>query len=84
MAKTLHEKKQYDDIDPRWLDLNKACTYASMSEKTLLQYINKAKDIYGTKKGGKWYIDRYSIDEFMLKDKKEIQAAVASFMEACA
>jgi hypothetical protein len=34
-------------------------------------------EIYGTKKGGKWYIDRYSIDAFMNADREEIDDAVA-------
>jgi len=38
-----------------------------MSDKTLMRHVIKG-DVYGTKKGGKWYIDRNSIDAFMQDD----------------
>lgn len=64
-----------DDINPRWLSVTQACKYTSMSDKTLMMYI-KTGNIYGTKKGGKWYIDKYSIDEFMQSDKMFVKETV--------
>ncbi len=55
------------NINPRWLSVTQACRYCAMSDKTLMRHIING-DIYGTKKGGKWYIDRDSIDAFMLAD----------------
>jgi hypothetical protein len=63
------------DITPRWLSVREACRYTSMSENTLMQYI--PSKIYGTKKGGKWYIDRESIDLFMDKDRQDVILEVA-------
>ena len=61
-----HNLAASEDI-VRWLSMTVACRYASMSDKTLMGYI-KSGNIYGTKKNGKWYIDRLSIDEFMKSD----------------
>ncbi len=47
-----------------------------MSYKTLMQHVLN-DEIYGTKKGGKWYIDRYSIDRFMLADEVDVAAIIA-------
>ena len=70
-----------DNIHPRWLSLSKACSYASMSENTLLGRI-KTGDIYATKKGGKWYVDRESIDAFFENEKMLAKTIVASLKEA--
>lgn len=59
--------KGRDNITPRWLSVTIACLYSSMSDKTLMRYI-KNGDIYGIKKGGKWYVDRLSMDDFMKSD----------------
>jgi hypothetical protein len=61
-------------VYPRWLSVREACRYMSMSENTLMRYV--PVDIYGTKKGGKWYIDRYSIDAFMDRDREGVKLAV--------
>ena len=63
------------DIHPRWLSIREACRYASMSENTLMRYV--PSEIYGTKKGGKWYVDRESIDRFMDKDRQDVTLEVA-------
>ena len=71
---------------PRWLSITDATStkqrkgYTSMSERTLTDYIKDGR-IYGTKKGGKWYIDRMSIDDFMNQDRAEIRNAIESFRE---
>jgi excisionase family DNA binding protein len=62
-------------IEPRWLSLSEACEYAAMSDKTLLRFVGEG-NIYGTKKGGKWYIDRFSIDAFMTSDEVFVDEAV--------
>ncbi len=52
----------------RWLSLTEAARYVSLSDKTLMKYVN-AGVIYGTRKGGKWLIDRASIDTWLEEDK---------------
>lgn len=64
-----------DDIYPRWLSVSEACKYTCMSDKTLMRYIRDGQ-IYGSKKGGKWYIDRLSIDAFMKADDAHIRETV--------
>ncbi len=68
------------DINPRWLSISSACKYASLSYKTLMRYI-LAGDIYGTKKGGKWIVDRLSIDRWMLSDEDQDNNIVARLMK---
>lgn len=60
------------DINPRWLSLKSATQYASMSKPTLMEHVREGA-IYGTLKGGKWYIDRESIDKFFLQDGFEAE-----------
>ena len=52
----------------RWLSLAEATQYVSLSDKTIMKYVN-AGVIYGTRKGGKWLIDRASIDTWLEEDK---------------
>jgi len=47
-----------------------------MSDKTLMHYILSG-DVYATKKGGKWIVDRESIDLFMLADDMHVKVALA-------
>jgi len=68
--------KNHTDILPRWLSITEACTYAGMSDKTLIRYV-KDGAIYATRKGGKWYVDRQSIDSFMLSDNVFVEETVA-------
>ena len=70
------------DINPRWLSVREACRYTSMSENTLMRYV--PTDIYGTKKGGKWYIDRHSIDAFMDRDREDVKLTVERLKERVA
>ena len=65
------------NINPRWLGLRQACQYASMSENTLLAHV-RAGDIYGSKKVGKWYVDKKSIDAFFETEKMFIKTILAS------
>lgn len=57
----------------RWLKISEACKYARMSKNTLMEYI-KSGDIYATKKGGNWIVDRKSIDDFYDEDRKKMFA----------
>ncbi len=59
---------------PRWMDLKQASKYANMSEPTMLKFVTAGK-IVGNKRGGKWYIDSLSIDEF-LSDDSEVNLVV--------
>ena len=62
----------------RWLDIDAACSYSSMSKNTLMRYV-ATNEIYGTKKGGKWIIDRLSIDRFMLEDADSLNIKASCF-----
>jgi Helix-turn-helix domain len=64
------------DVTPRWLSVSKACHYCSMGDERLMQFV-RAGDIYGTKKGGKWYIDRFSIDRFFGDENARVSDALA-------
>jgi hypothetical protein len=55
----------------RWLDLKGAARYMSMSKKTIMRLVDQGQ-IVGCLKGGKWYLDRRSIDAFFLGDIAEI------------
>jgi excisionase family DNA binding protein len=64
---------------PRWLSLTKAAAYASMSKGTIMRYILDG-EIYGTRKGGKWYVDRTAIDTFFLAGSAREDAIVRSVL----
>lgn len=49
---------------------------ASMSKKTLKKYII-AGEIYGSLKGGKWFVDRESIDNFFFQDNVKVEEILA-------
>jgi hypothetical protein len=40
-----------------------------------MRYV-EAGEIYGTLKGGKWFIDRCSIDSFFAEDKIEVARCI--------
>jgi excisionase family DNA binding protein len=54
-------------VTPRWLSIKQACNYASMSRNTLMAYIESG-EIYGTLKGGKYFVDRDSMNAFFLDE----------------
>lgn len=63
----------------RWISFKTAQKYSSMSRHTLMKYI-KSGEVYGVLKGGKWYVDRLSIDAFYLDegyDEKVVQGILA-------
>lgn len=67
-------------VYPRWLDMKRACKYSSMSENTLLRHIING-DIYGKKIDGKWYIDRESVDAYMLEDNVTLSEKVLNLVK---
>lgn len=73
MAKT--GNNETDSLYPRWLSVTEACRYASMSDKTLMRYIREGS-IYAKKVGGKWYVDRLSIDDFMKSDDVFVEETI--------
>jgi excisionase family DNA binding protein len=60
--------KRQCDIAPRWLDLYAASRYCSLHRQTLVRHIN-AGEVYARRIGGKWLVDRQSIDSWLLSDK---------------
>ena len=56
----------------RWLTLAEACLYSRRSNNTLKKLIRE-NQIYGTKKGGEWIVDRESIDAFYNADRDEMR-----------
>jgi hypothetical protein len=64
------------DINPRWLSLLEAAKYASMCRKTLMKHVLSG-EVYASLKGGKWYVDRNSIDAFFLADKVTVEELLA-------
>jgi len=63
---------------PRWLPTKEAVRYSGLSEKTLRRLAQEG-EIYATSiNGGKLLFDRYSIDEFLLKQQKEVKVKAES------
>ena len=63
---------------PRWLPSKEASRYSGLSEKTLRRLAQEG-EIYATSiGGGKLLFDRESIDEFLLKQQKEVKAKVSA------
>jgi hypothetical protein len=50
-----------------------------MSKKTLKKHIESG-EIYASLKGGKWYVDKESIDAFHLNDNVKVEEAVARIL----
>jgi hypothetical protein len=67
-------------VAPRWLPLNAACFYAGIGEKKMTKHCEDG-DIYGTLREGKWLVDRLSIDNYMLQDKKQMENILASLAQ---
>jgi len=56
------------DISQRWLTISEACQYSKMSKNTLKSVIDSG-GIFASKRGGKWIVDRTSIDKYYLYDE---------------
>jgi len=67
------------NVYPRWMDVKAASKYTSMSKNTLMEYI-KDDCIYAKRLKGKWYIDRESIDNFMLQDPVKVHMSRLRFV----
>ena len=52
----------------RWMSLSEVEKYISMCSKTLLKLV-RSGEVYGTRKNGKWYIDRESLDAYFNEDR---------------
>ncbi|MCI4625029.1 MAG: helix-turn-helix domain-containing protein [Candidatus Magnetoovum sp. WYHC-5] len=59
----------------KWLTLQEACVYARVSENTLSGLV-KDGHIYGRLVGGKWIIDRQSIDDYYNAERWQEQLAI--------
>ena len=68
-------------VTPRWLSIKQAMLYANMSRNKLKKYIDEG-DIYGTRKGGKIFVDRNSIDAFFLDDDVRSKLKIDEIMKA--
>ena len=55
----------------RWLTLKEACAYARVKKDKIVEWERRGL-IYGTKKDGKWFFDRESIDDFYNLDRLPI------------
>ena len=51
------------------MDIEEACAYGRMSRNKLLEFVRNG-EIYGTKRTGRWRIDRESIDSFLLEEDR--------------
>lgn len=65
---------------PRWMDLETATKYISLSDKTLLRLRDEGK-IWGKNIGKKWLIDRESLDAFMRSDTIFIEESLERLRE---
>jgi excisionase family DNA binding protein len=54
-------------MESRWLSIEEACKYGKMSRNKLLGFVRNG-EIHGTKRTGRWRIDRESIDSFFLEE----------------
>jgi hypothetical protein len=50
-----------------------------MSKKTLMKHIG-AGEIYASRKGGKWYVDKESIDAFHMGSSVQIEETLARIL----
>jgi excisionase family DNA binding protein len=59
-------------ISKRWLKTVEACTYASLSPKTIKRMVMEGQLRGERTPGGHWRIDRDSIDEWFSGDQKAV------------
>ena len=55
----------------RWLTIKEACQYGKIKRDTLMKWIDEGY-IYGSKRSGKWIVDRQSIDDFYNQERLQI------------
>jgi len=61
---------------PRWLPSKEASRYSGLSEKTLRKLAQEGEIYAASVGGGKLLFDRYSIDDFLLKQQREVKLRV--------
>ena len=61
---------------PRWLPSKEASRYCGLSEKTLRKLAQEGEIYAASVGGGKLLFDRYSIDDFLLKQQREVKLRV--------
>ena len=62
-----------NQAQPRWLSTQEAVKYSGLSRNTLYRLYQEGEIYATTVGGGKLLWDRESIDEYLLKGKREIQ-----------
>jgi len=68
-------------VEKRWLTTREAVRYSALSEKTLRKLAREG-EIYATSVGGgKLLFDRYSIDEFLLKQNREVKVRARALVK---
>ena len=55
----------------RWLTIKEACEYARIKRDTLMKWLDEGY-IYGSKRSGKWIVDRKSIDNYYNEERLQI------------
>jgi len=58
---------------PRWLPIKEAARYSGLSPSTLRRLAREGEIYARNLNGGKLLFDRESIDDFMLRDRAEIE-----------
>jgi hypothetical protein len=53
------------NLSQRWLTITEACLYSKMSKNTLMGTIGSGH-VFASKRGGKWIVDRTSIDQYYM------------------
>lgn len=65
---------------PRWLSTKEACKYSGLGKDMLYKLRNEGEIYATTIGGGKLLWDRESIDEYLLRGKKEITLRVRQIL----
>lgn len=65
----------------RWLKLEAAAEYCSVSRRTMFSWIASGK-IYASKASRHWLVDRLSIDVFFLTPEKSVHLVTPAMLEA--
>ncbi len=69
IAKQVRSEILAEMVPGKWMTLTEAMEYAKVkSENTMIAWINDGF-VYGFKAGGKWKVDRESIDNWFLSER---------------
>jgi excisionase family DNA binding protein len=69
------------EITPRWLSLDDAAHYCSVSKRMMFTWIASGK-ISANKVARHWLVDRLSIDAFFLTPDKSVHLVTLAMLEA--